>query len=69
MTEDLLDRWYYEHFSRCHEAPLWCNRCSACGHRQPVNGVAPRQTRELPPWHWPGELVNRRRARNFGRRG
>jgi hypothetical protein len=42
-------------------------RCTDCGHRQPVNGVPPRQTRELPPWRWLPELRDRRRARLVGR--
>ena len=42
-------------------------RCSGCGHRQPVNGVPPRQTREQPPATWLAELLDRYRARLVGR--
>lgn len=54
-----------------HAAPLaWhladaTPRCTSCGHRQPhpVTGALPGQTREQPPWRWPGELYRRRWAR------
>lgn len=41
-------------------------RCTGCGHRQPdpVTCEQPRHTRTQPPWTWPGELRDRRRARN-----
>jgi hypothetical protein len=51
----------------CCAKPLWHNRCTGCGHRQAIGGTAPRQTREMAPWHWPGEIVNRARARREGR--
>lgn len=42
-------------------------RCAWCGHRLPqhVPGrglVQPVETRHQPPWTWPGELIDRRRA-------
>lgn len=51
----------------CCGAPLWRGRCAGCGHRQPAGGVPPRQTREQPPWTWPGELLGRWQARRAGR--
>lgn len=52
----------------CHglETVLRPPRCPLTGHRQPVNGVAPRQTRELAkrrPWFAVTELAGRRQAR------
>jgi hypothetical protein len=41
-------------------------RCSGCGHRLTVNGVAPVQTRRQRPWVWHLELIDRRRARVRG---
>lgn len=54
-------------------------RCTLCGHRfilpgQRNGGVrmqpdyVPTQTRELPPWFWPIELIDRYRARHIERR-
>lgn len=47
----------------CCRAPLWRNRCTSCGHRQPVGGVAPIATRYFPPPIWAAELIGRWRAR------
>lgn len=38
-------------------------RCRVSGHRIAVRGIPPRQTREQPPWTWPGEIIGRRLAR------
>lgn len=54
--------------TNCHAAPFWRNRCTACGHRKTINGVAPVQTREQPVWTWPIELIDRARARYAGRK-
>lgn len=40
-------------------------RCTGCGRRLTVLGIAPVATRKLPPWFWPGEIVNRHRARRM----
>jgi len=45
-------------------------RCTGCGHRQDINGVPPKQTRELAlrrPWVVVTELAGRARARRAGR--
>lgn len=56
----------------CCGAALWIRgrepRCTGCGHRQPVEGQPPQQTRQRAPWRWPGELAGRARARRAGRR-
>jgi hypothetical protein len=53
----------------CHGAATVLDppRCPVNGHRQPVDGVPPRQTREQRPSKWLAELRNRRRARLIGR--
>lgn len=39
-------------------------RCTGCGHRVPgPSGIAPKQSRELPFWTWPGEILGRVLAR------
>lgn len=39
-------------------------RCTACGHRTARPGrPAPKPTRRMPPWTWPGELLGRKLAR------
>lgn len=38
-------------------------RCMHCGHRVSNKGLAPRQSRELPFWTWPLELLGRYQAR------
>lgn len=37
-------------------------RCAFCGHRLPINGVPPRETRKYPLRTWIPELLARRRA-------
>lgn len=39
------------------------DRCWYCGHRLPVRGVLPRQTREMHVKLWPVEIVSRFRAK------
>jgi hypothetical protein len=43
-------------------------RCLHCGHRVNLDGEKVQQSRSRPPWTWPGELRNRRKARGMGRR-
>lgn len=38
-------------------------RCSSCGHRLTVDGIAPRATRWTPPWRWHLELIDREVAK------
>jgi len=54
----------------CCAMPYWGakHRCTGCGHRKAIGGVLPRQTREQPPWTWPGELLGRFLARKAGQR-
>lgn len=52
----------FRYYTKCCDKPKWRNRCTGCGHRQTINGVAPRQTREMPPWMWVVEIANRYRA-------
>ena len=51
----------------CCGVPLVGIRCTGCGHRQPVDGVPPRETRTQPPWTWPAEFAGRWLARRLGR--
>lgn len=44
-------------------------RCAYCGHRQPVDGMPPVESRRLPPLTWPGELLGRALARAAFRYG
>ena len=53
--------------SACCGAPIRRGRCATCGHRVPVNGKAPVQTR-YQPWRWPVEHLARWRARRAGPR-
>jgi hypothetical protein len=50
--------------------PRLGERCSGCGHRKAVNGVPPKQTRELAmknPSVIVTEMVGRARAKRYGR--
>lgn len=58
---------------RCaHDHATWRTRCTGCGHRLwdeithygYTEMVAPRPTRRMPPWRWPGELYGRCQARH-----
>lgn len=50
--------------THAHEAPLAPPRCTACGHRMPsAPGLRPVETRRLPAWFWPAELIARLCAR------
>lgn len=43
------------------------HRCTGCGHRVAgTYGILPRQSRELPFWTWPGELIGRWLAKMAG---
>jgi hypothetical protein len=42
-------------------------RCLHCGHRVSTDGTKVQASRRRPPWTWPAELRNRRRARQLGR--
>lgn len=44
----------------------WHDRCVYCGHRVPVDGVDPIETRRQ-PWRIPSEMVLRYRAMRRGR--
>lgn len=55
--------------SRCCGQPVIGNRCATrkgCGHRQPVNGREPIETRYFPPPIWVIEICQRRKARKAG---
>jgi len=41
----------------------WRERCTRCGHRL---GENVRQSRELPPWKWGGEILGRAKAIRHG---
>jgi rRNA maturation protein Nop10 len=41
-------------------------RCGICGHRLVYQAHVPLPTRYSPPWRWPRELRNRKRARLIG---
>lgn len=43
-------------------------RDGICGHRMVYQNTIPLATRYRPPWRWPRELRNRRRARILGQR-
>lgn len=44
--------------------PRWDTRCGFCGHRLPVGGIPPKQTRDMRMRHWLPELVSRYVARH-----
>lgn len=56
--------------TNCCKMPTLGIRCSGCGHRQTVNGVKPKQTRDIAKRN-PGfvitELRGRAKAKAYGR--
>jgi hypothetical protein len=58
MTEDYA---LHEHGGRARQVRgKWrCGSSGGCGHRLWIGGIPPAQSRDLPVWTWPLELIDR----------